>query len=84
MFLLSISNLPSSSSRQSLQNKTPTFSSFQPPGINYDRAPDAMMDIPPNVVGLVIGKSGARINDLQARTQAAVREREREKSRPGP
>lgn len=35
-----------------------------------------MMDIPPNVVGLVIGKAGIRINDLQARTQATVRQKE--------
>lgn len=32
-----------------------------------------MVDVPPNVVGWVIGKAGARINEIQQRTNAAVR-----------
>ena len=48
------------------------FTSFHPPHIAYDKEPDAVIDIPPNMVGLVIGKAGVRINDLQHRTNAAV------------
>lgn len=55
------------------QSKEPAYTSFQPPGIPGKRPPDAVMDIPPNVVGWVIGKAGMRINDLQARTSASVR-----------
>lgn len=56
------------------QNKAPAFSSYQPPSIAGDRPPDHMMDIPPNVVGWVIGKNGTRINEIQQRTHAAVSE----------
>ncbi|CAN0332193.1 unnamed protein product, partial [Laminaria digitata] len=53
-------------------NKEPTFTSFQPPNISFDKEPDAVIDIPPNIVGWVIGKAGVRINELQARTKAAM------------
>lgn len=56
-----------------VQNKEPTFTSFQPPSIAADREPDAVIDVPPNVVGWVIGKAGIRINEIQQRTDAAVR-----------
>ncbi|CAN0274601.1 unnamed protein product, partial [Ectocarpus sp. 4 AP-2014] len=52
-------------------SKEPTFSSFAPSTIP-DKVPDAMLDIPPNVVGWVIGKNGARINDIQSKTNAAM------------
>lgn len=50
----------------------PAFTSFQPPTIAADKEPDAMVDIPPNVVGWVIGKAGVRINEIQQRTNAAM------------
>ncbi|CAN0491869.1 unnamed protein product, partial [Ectocarpus sp. 12 AP-2014] len=52
-------------------SKESTFSSFAPSTIP-DKIPDAMLDIPPNVVGWVIGKNGARINDIQSKTNAAM------------
>eukprot|EP00904_Undaria_pinnatifida_P014142 jgi/Undpi1/9859/HiC_scaffold_28.g12313.m1 len=53
-------------------NKEPAFTSFQPPNIAYDKEPDAVINIPPNIVGWVIGKAGVRINELQARTGATM------------
>lgn len=40
--------------------------------MDFNKEPDAIVDIPPNVVGWVIGKAGTRINDMQYRTNASV------------
>lgn len=55
------------------QNKTPAYSTYLPPGSTYDKPPDAVMEVPPNLVGWVIGKAGVRINDIKDRTGAHVR-----------
>lgn len=54
------------------QNKQPAFPSFQPSGIVGVGAPNATIDIPPTLVGWVIGKAGIRINEMQQRTSATV------------